>query len=153
MAGFGGSAVRLSDLFLFTGTSTVSSSIILEVMSFEVSEASKLGELDMLDFSSVTADGFVQVDDLGVRKGKGTKKLKEVFGVLLEIKGVMGESTEDSGRCGIPGNGPIAVGLDSFRGLATPNREVKISNGSGDLVIGESGEETGENDVNVDRHS
>jgi len=87
-----------------------------------VSEVSKLGELDMLDFSSVTADGFVQVDDLGVRKGKGTEKLKEVFSVLLEFKGAMGESTEDSGRCGIPGDGPITMGLDSFRWLATPRR-------------------------------
>jgi hypothetical protein len=65
------------------GTTTVSSSIILEVSGFEVMESPKLGEFNVLDFPSIAADGFIEVDDLGVRVGKGSEKLKDVFTVLL----------------------------------------------------------------------
>ena len=113
----------------------------------------KFGELNMLDFSSVALNCFVEVDDFDVRIGKGSEKLKHVFGILLQFMGMMGESTEDSGRCGIPGDGPITMGLDNFGGFATANGEVKIPDRSSELVIGEGGEETGENGVKVDRRS
>jgi len=34
--------------------------------------------------------------------------------------GTMGEGTENGSKCGIPGNGPITTGLDSFEGLLPP---------------------------------
>jgi hypothetical protein len=151
--GLGRSAIWLSRLFLFTGAGVVPGSIILEVTGFQVPEASKFRKLNMLNFSDVVADCFVKVDDFGVGKWKGSKKLKDVFGILLQFKGMMGEGTEDSGRCGIPGNGPITMGLDGFRRFGAANGEIKVANGGGDLVIGNSGEESGEDDVKIDRRS
>ena len=49
----------------------------------------------MLDFPSVATDGFVKVDDFGVRVGKGSEKLKDIFGVLLQLIGSVREGTED----------------------------------------------------------
>lgn len=151
--GLGRSAIWLSRLFLPTGAGAVPGSVILEVTGFKVLEATKFGKLDMLNFSDVAADCFVKVDDFGVGKRKGSEKLKNVFGILLQFKGTMGEGTEDSGRCGIPSNGPISMGLDGFRRFGAANGEIKVANGGGDLVIGNSGEESGEDDVKIDRPS
>jgi len=41
----------------------VTGTIILEVMSFEVPELTELGQFDVLNFSCITADGFVEVND------------------------------------------------------------------------------------------
>jgi hypothetical protein len=49
-----------------------------------------------------------------VGKGKGSKKLKDVFGILLQFKNAMGEGIEDGSRCDVPGNGPNTMGLDGF---------------------------------------
>jgi len=45
------------------------------------------------------------------------------------------------------------VGLDGFGRFAASDREVKVSNGGGDFVVREGGEESGENGVKVDRRS
>jgi len=92
-------------------------SVILEVMGFKVLEATKFRKLDMLNFSDVAVDCFVKVDDFGVGKRKGSEKLKNVFGILLQFKGMVVEGTEDSGGCGVPGNGPISMGLEVIEGL------------------------------------
>jgi hypothetical protein len=81
--GFVGSAIKSNDLFLFNSGATVSTAIVLEVMSLEVSEPAKFGQLDMFDFPCVLVDGFVKVNDLEVGIWKGSKKLKYVFRVLL----------------------------------------------------------------------
>jgi hypothetical protein len=78
-AGFIGPAIGPSDLFLFKGGGTVPGAVILEVASLKVSESAKFGQFDMLDFSCVSADSFVKVDNLGVRIRKGSEKLKYVL--------------------------------------------------------------------------
>jgi hypothetical protein len=83
MTGFVGSAIKSGDLFLFNSGATVSSAIVLEVTSLEVLEPAKFRRLDMFDFSCVSTDGFVEVNDLGLGIQKGSEKLKHVFGVLL----------------------------------------------------------------------
>jgi len=67
----------------------------LEVTGFKVLKTSNFGEFNVLDFSGIATDGFVEVDDFGVRVRKGSEKLKNVFGVLLQLKGPVGKSTED----------------------------------------------------------
>jgi hypothetical protein len=49
----------------------------------------------VLDFPGIVTNGFVEVDDFGVQVGKGSEKLKNIFGVLLQLIGTVGESTED----------------------------------------------------------
>jgi hypothetical protein len=80
--GFTGSAIGPGDLFLFNCT-TVSGTIFLEVTGFEVSETAEFGQFNMLDFPNVAANGFIKVNDFGVRIGKGSEKLKDVFRVSL----------------------------------------------------------------------
>ena len=96
-------------------------------------------EFNVLDFPGVATDGFVKVDDFGVRVGKGSKKLKDIFGVLLQLIGSVREGTEDGCRSGVPCDGPVSVGLDDLGQFTTTDGEVKISNGGGSFVIGEGG--------------
>jgi len=56
------------------------------------------------------------------------------IGILLQFKGMMGEGTKDGGRCDVPGNVPITMGLDGFGRFGASNREIKVTNGDGDLV-------------------
>jgi len=56
-----------------------------------MAETPKFGELDVFNFSCVAMDGLVEVDDFVVGKGKGSKKLKYILGILLEFIGPMGE--------------------------------------------------------------
>ena len=93
----------------------------------------------MLDFSSVPTDGFVKVDNFGMRKGKGSEKLKDVLGVLLQLLSPMGEGTENGGSSGVPSDGPISVRLDNLGRFPATNGEIEVSNGGGDFVISESG--------------
>ena len=79
--------------------------------------------------------------------------MENIFGVLLQLKGPVGESTEDRGGSGIPGNGPVSVSLDDFGGFTAADGEIKFSNGSGSFVVSEGGEQSGENGVKVDRCS
>ena len=71
----------LPGLFLFAGTNLVSGPVVLEVSSFEVTEPSDISKLNVLDFPNIPSDCLVQVNDLGIRVGKGSKKLKDIFGV------------------------------------------------------------------------
>jgi hypothetical protein len=105
----------------------------------------------MLNFPCVATDCSVKVNDFGVRKGKGSEKLKDILGIALQFVGTMGEGTDDSSGGGIPGNRPVAVGLDGLGRFATTDGKVEIPNGGGDLVVGEGGEESGEDNVKVDR--
>ena len=66
-------------LFLFAGTCLVSPAVILEVTGFEMPESGHVGEFNMLDLSNIPSDGLVQVNDLSLRPGKGTEKLKDAF--------------------------------------------------------------------------
>ena len=132
-------------------TRLISSSIVLEVSGFDVSEPSDIGELDMLNFSNVPADGLVQVDNLGMRVGKDTKKLKYVLGVDSQFHGAVQEGAQDCGEGGVPSNGPVTVGLDMFRGLAPSNREVKLPDRGCGFIFGKGGEESGEDDIKIDR--
>ena len=58
-----GPAVGFNDLFLFNGRVTVSCAVILEVTGFEVPEMPKFGQLNVLDFSCISMDGFVEVNN------------------------------------------------------------------------------------------
>jgi len=118
-----------------------------------VAETPEIRELNVLDFTCVATDCFVEIDDLGVRNGKGAEKLKDVFGITLQLIGSVEKSAEDGCGGGIPGNSPVAVGLDGFGWFATADGKVKIPNGGGDLVFGETGEKAGEDSVKVDRCS
>jgi len=69
-----------------------------------------------------------------VGKGKGFENLKDVFGILLQFKGVTGEGTKDGGRCDVPGNGLITMGLDGFGRFGASNGGIRVTNGDGDLV-------------------
>jgi hypothetical protein len=71
------------DHFLFSGVSTVTCSIVLQVAGFKVPETTKFGQLNMLDFTKIVAYDFVKIDDFPVGSWKGSKKLKDVLGVLL----------------------------------------------------------------------
>ena len=73
-------------------------------------------------------DGLVQVDNLGMRVGKGSEKLKYVLGVDLQFHGMVWEGAWDRGEGGIPGNGPVAMGLDMFQGLTSTDGEIKVPN-------------------------
>jgi hypothetical protein len=53
----------------------------------------------VFNFSCVVADRLVKVNDFGVRKWKGSKKLKNILGIALQFVG-----TEDSSGGGVPGN-------------------------------------------------
>jgi hypothetical protein len=75
--------VKFCDLFLFRGGAAVSSTIILEVMSFKVSKLAKFGQLNVLNFADIPTDGFVKGNDLEMGIWKGSEKLKHVFGILL----------------------------------------------------------------------
>lgn len=152
-ADFVGPSIWLIDLFLFVGTSTISCTVFLEVTGFKVPETSDFGEFNVLDFPGIATDGLVEVDDFGVRVGKGSEKLENIFGVLLQLEGPVGESTEDRRGSGIPGNGPVSVSLDDFGGLTATDGEIKFSNGSGSFVVSKGGEQSGENGVKVDRRS
>ena len=116
-------------------------------------ESPNFREFDVLDFPGIASNGFVEVDNLGVRVGKGSEKLKNIFGVLLQLIGSVGECTEDGCRSGVPCDGPISVGLDDLGWFTTTDGEVEISNGGGGFVIGKGGEESGENGVKIDRCS
>jgi hypothetical protein len=131
----------------------VSCAIVLEVTGFEVSEMAKFGQLDMLDFPCVSMDGLVKVDDLGVRKGKGSEKLKDVLKVLLQLLSPMGEGAENGGCSGVPSDGPISIRLDSLGRFPATNGEVKVSDRGGGLVFSESGKQSREDNVKVDRRS
>ena len=63
----------------------------------------------------------------------------------------MGERTEDGSEGGVPGDGPVTVGLDEFGGLSLPDGEVEVSDGCGGPILSKSGEESQEDDVKVDR--
>jgi hypothetical protein len=88
-AGVIGLAVRPNNLFLFNDGSTVTGAIILEVTGFKMPESTGFGQLDVLNFSRITADGFVKIDDLRVGNWKGSKKLKDVFRVILQLAGTV----------------------------------------------------------------
>jgi hypothetical protein len=45
------------------------------------------------------------------------------------------------------------MGLDNFGRFSPANGEVKISEGGGGSIVGQSGEQPGENGVKVDRRS
>jgi hypothetical protein len=62
----------------------------------------------------------------------------------------MGKGTEDSSGGGIPGNGPVSMRLDGFGWFCSANGEVKIPDGGGDLVFGETGEKSREDSIKVD---
>jgi hypothetical protein len=83
--------------------------------------------------------------------GKGAEKLKDIFGVDSQFHGAMREGTQDCGEGGIPGNGPVTVGLDMFRGFTSANGEIKVSDRGCRLIFGEGGEKSREDDVKVDR--
>jgi hypothetical protein len=102
------------DLFLFAGARLIASSVILEVSGFNVSEMSNIGELNVLNFSNVSTDGFVQVDNLGMRVGKGAEKLKYVLGIDLQFHGAVREGAQNCSEGGVPSNSPVSVGLDVF---------------------------------------
>ena len=119
--GFIRSTVESSDLFLFRGDTAVPSSVVLEIPSFEVSKSAKLGQLNVLDFSNISADGFVKVNDFVVGIWKGSKKLKDVFGILLQFLSLMWECTEDGRGSGIPSDSPVSVGLNGFRRFPASN--------------------------------
>ena len=93
----------------------------------------------MLDFSSVSMDGFVKVDNLGVQKGKGSEKLKDVLGVLSQLLSPMGEGAENGGSSGVPSDGPISMRLDNLGRFPAANGEIEVPKGGGDFVISESG--------------
>jgi hypothetical protein len=131
----------------------IARSVILEVSGFEVPEPSNFGEFNMFDLSGVAANHFVKVDDFGVRIGKGSEKLQDVFRVLLQLKGTVWEGTEDGCGGGSPSDGPVSMSLDDFGWFTSTDGEVKISDGSGSFVVGESGEQSRENGVKVDRRS
>jgi len=63
VAGIIGLAVSPNDLFLFNEGITVTGAIVLEVTCFKVPELTKLGQFDVLNFSCITADNFVKVND------------------------------------------------------------------------------------------
>jgi len=138
------------DLFLFAGARLIASSVILEVSGFDVSETSDIGELDVLNFSNVPTDGFVQVDNLGMRVGKGAEKLKYVLGIDSQFHGAVREGAQDCGESRVPSDGPVSMGLDVFRGLAPSNREIKLPDRGCGFVFGEGREESGEDDVCYD---
>jgi hypothetical protein len=148
-----GTPTGLSDLFLFTRAGAITCSVFLKVSGFEVPEPSNFGEFNVLDLSGIAANRFVKVDDFGVRIGKGSEKLQDVFGVLLQLKGTVWEGTEDGCGGGSPSNGPVSMSLDDFGWFTSTDGEVKISDGSGSFVVGESGEQSRENGVKVDRRS
>jgi hypothetical protein len=139
------------DLFLFVGAHLIASSVILEVSGFDVSETSDIGELDVLNFSNIPTDGFVQVDNLGMRVGKGPEKLKYVLRIDSQFHGAVREGAQDCGESGVPSNSPVSVGLDVFQGLAPSNREVKLPDRGCGFIFGEGREESGEDDVEIDR--
>ena len=62
----------------------------------------------------------------------------------------MGESAEDGSEGGIPGDGPVTMGLDEFGGLTLPDGEIEVSDGCGGPILSKSGEESREDDVKVD---
>ena len=82
--------------------------------------------------------------------GKGSEKLKNIFGVLLQLIGTVGERTEDGCQSGVPCDGPVSVGLDDFGQFTATDGEVKVSNRGGGFVIGKGGEESRENSVKID---
>jgi hypothetical protein len=113
----GGLAAQSWDLFLFR-VCAVTRSVVLQIARFKMSEPPELGQFDVLDLTNVAAYGFVEIDDLPVGNWKGTEKLKHVLGVLPQLTGAVREGTEDGHGGGIPGNGPVPVGLDNFGRLA-----------------------------------
>jgi hypothetical protein len=72
-AGFNGPTIWSSNLFLFAGTATVSSAVILEVTGFEVTESPNVREFNVFNLASVAVDSFIEVNDLDGRVGKGSK--------------------------------------------------------------------------------
>ena len=77
-----------------------------------------------------------------MRDRKGSEKLKDVFGIPLQLTGMVREGTEDHGGCSIPGDGPVTMGLYNFGWLAATDREIKVSNGGGNLVVSKGGEKS-----------
>src|ERR1700736_6555306 len=73
-ADFRRSAPSPVSLFLFVDPGLVSSSIILKVSGLKMAEPADVSELDVFDFSNVAPYGLVQVNDFGVRVGKGAEK-------------------------------------------------------------------------------
>lgn len=61
--------------------------------------------------------------------GKGAKKLKHVFQIDSQFHGLMGENTEDGSKSGIPGNGPVTMRLDKFKGFTFADGKIKVSDG------------------------
>ena len=47
----------------------------------------------------------------------------------------MGEGAENGRTGGIPSDGPIPVGLNSFGRFSATNGEVEVSKGGGDIVF------------------
>ena len=66
VTGLIGPLVSFSNLFLFNGRVTVSCIVILEVTGIEVPETPKFGQLNVLDLSCISTDGFVEVNNFGV---------------------------------------------------------------------------------------
>ena len=63
----------------------------------------------------------------------------------------MREGAEDGGEGGVPGDSPVPMRLDEFRGFSLPDGEIKVPDGRGGPILGKSGEESGEDDIKVDR--
>jgi hypothetical protein len=58
---------------------------------------------------------------------KGSEKLNDIFGILLEFMRSVREGAHNGGGSGIPSNGPVTMGLDGFGWFASADREIKIS--------------------------
>ena len=116
-------------------------------------EPTGVREFNVLDLSGELSNGFVKVDNFPVRMQKGSKKLNNVFRILLEFVRLVRESGCNGRGTSIPSNGPVTMGLDGFGWFASANREIEISDQGGNLIIGEGGEKPRKDDVKVDRRS
>jgi hypothetical protein len=96
----------------------------------------------MFDFPRIATDGLVKIDDFGMRVGKGSEKLKQVFGVALQFEGTMREGADDGRGRGIPRDSPVSMGLDVLCRFRSADGEVEIADRSGSFVVGESGKES-----------
>ena len=83
-------------------------------------------------------------------KWKGSKKLKDIFRVLMQFLGPIGEGAKNGRGCGIPCDGPVSVKLDDLGRFAPANREIEVSDGGGGFVISEGGKQSREDNIKVD---
>ena len=74
------------------------------------------------------------------------------IGVDSQFHGTVWEGTQDYGEGAVPGNGPVAMGLDMFWGLTSANGEIKIPDWACSFVFGEGGEKFREDNIKIDCH-